>query len=105
MGTRLDFSTAFHPQIDGQSKRTIQVSEDMLQACILDFCGNWDEYLPLTEFAYNNSFQASIGMALFEALYGKPCRSLVCWVEAGEATILGPQLVQETTEKIKLIKQ
>ena len=77
----------------------------MLRACILDFRGNWDEYLPLAEFAYNNSFQASIGMAPYEALYGRPCRSPVCWTEAGEASLLGPQLVQETTEKVKLIKQ
>jgi len=77
----------------------------MLRACVLDFRGNWDDHLPLAEFAYNNSFQASIGMAPYEALYGRPCRSPVCWTETGEASLLGPQLVQETTEKVKLIKQ
>ena len=83
MGTRLNLSSAFHPQTDGQSERTIQILEDMLRACVLDFRGNWDEYLPLAEFAYNNSFQASIGMAPYEALYGRPSKSPVCWTEAG----------------------
>ncbi|RVW77095.1 Transposon Ty3-I Gag-Pol polyprotein [Vitis vinifera] len=75
LGTKLSFSTAFHPQTDGQSERVIQVLEDLLRACILDLQGNWDDHLPLVEFAYNNSFQASIGMAPFEALYGRKCRS------------------------------
>lgn len=105
MGTSLCFRTAFHPQTDGQSERTIQTLEDMLRACVMDFDGSWEKHLPLVEFAYNNSFQASIGMAPYEALYRRPCRSPVCWIEVGEATLLGPDLVQETTEKIKLIRQ
>ncbi|WP_163014109.1 DDE-type integrase/transposase/recombinase, partial [Streptomyces sp. S1] len=71
MGTKLTFSTAFHPQTDGQSERTIQTLEDMLRACVMDFKGTWDKKLPLIEFSYNNSFQASIGMAPYEALYGR----------------------------------
>ncbi|KAL0551618.1 hypothetical protein IC582_010707 [Cucumis melo] len=82
MGTRLDFSTAFHPQTDGQTERLNQVLEDMLQACALEFPGSWDSHLHLMEFAYNNSYQATIGMAPFEALYGKCCRSPVCWVRS-----------------------
>ncbi|KAA0038844.1 pol protein [Cucumis melo var. makuwa] len=78
MGTRLDFSTAFHPQTDGQTERLNQVLEDMLRACALEFPGSWDSHLHLMEFAYNNSYQATIGMAPFEALYGKCCRSPVC---------------------------
>ena len=74
----MSFSTAFHPQTDGQSERVIQVLEDLLRACILDLQGNWDDHLPLVEFAYNNSFQASIGMTPFEALYGRKCRSPIC---------------------------
>ena len=70
MGTKLLFSTAFHPQTDGQSERTIQTLEDMLRAYALDFGGRWDEHLYLVEFAYNNSYQATIQMAPFEALYG-----------------------------------
>ncbi|TYJ99748.1 putative 3-hydroxyisobutyrate dehydrogenase-like 3 [Cucumis melo var. makuwa] len=81
--TRLDFSTAFHPQTDGQTERLNQVLEDMLRACVLEFSGSWDSYLHLMEFAYNNSYQATIDMAPFEALYGKCCRSPVCWGEVG----------------------
>ena len=104
LGTKLEMSTAFHPQTDGQSERVVQIVEDMLRACILDFQGSWDVHLPLCEFAYNNSYQASIRMAPYEALYGRPCRSPMCWVEAGETALLGPQLVEETTEKIRIIK-
>ena len=78
MGTRLMMSTAFHPQTDGQSERTIQVLEDMLRACVLDHKGSWEEHLPLVEFAYNNSYQVSIQMEPYEALYGRPCRSPLC---------------------------
>ena len=77
LGTKLSFNTAFHPQTDGQSKRVIQVLEYLLRACTLDLKGNWDDYLPLVEFSYNNSFQASIGMTPFEGLYGRKCLSPV----------------------------
>ena len=105
LGTKLSFSTAFHPQIDGQSERVIQVLEDLLRACALDLKGNWDDYLPLVEFAYNNSFQASIEIAPFEALYGRRCRSPVCWDDVGEKKLLGSELVQLTIEKVSLIKE
>ncbi|KAL0550001.1 hypothetical protein IC582_014497 [Cucumis melo] len=104
MGTRLDFSTAFHPQTDGQTERLNQVLEDMLRACALEFPGNWDSHLHLMEFAYNNSYQATIGMAPFEALYGKCCRSPVCWGEVGEQRLMGPELVQSTNEAIQKIR-
>ena len=78
LGTKLTFSTAYHPQTDGQSERTIHILENMLRACVLDFKRSWERQLPLIEFAYNNSYQASIEMAPFEALYGRPCRSPVC---------------------------
>ncbi|XP_055960308.1 uncharacterized protein LOC130015005 [Mercurialis annua] len=81
LGSRLDFSTAFHPQTDGQSERTIQTLEDMLRMCVLDFQGSWDTHLPLIEFSYNNSYHASIEMAPYEALYGRKCRSPICWEE------------------------
>lgn len=84
MGTRLDLSTAFHLQTDGQTERVNQIVEDMLRACAMDFHGDWDRQLPLAEFSYNNSYQASIQMAPYEALYGRPCRSPVCWSEVGE---------------------
>ncbi|KAL5835872.1 hypothetical protein ACOSQ3_015424 [Xanthoceras sorbifolium] len=78
LGTRLNFSTAFHPQTDGQSERVIQVLEDMLRSCIINFEGSWVDHLPLIEFAYNNSFQTSIAMAPYEALYGRKCRTPLC---------------------------
>ncbi|KAL4038317.1 hypothetical protein IC575_001931 [Cucumis melo] len=104
MGTRLDFSTAFHPQTDGQTERLNQVLEDMLRACALEFLGSWDSHLHLMEFAYNNSYQATIGMAPFEALYEKCCRSPVCLGEVGEQRLMGPELVQSTNEAIQKIR-
>ena len=98
-------STTFHPQTDGQSERTIQVLEDMLQACVLDHKGSWEEHLPLVEFAYNNNYQASIQMASYEALYGRPCRSLLCWTEVGESSITGPDLIRDISEKVSMIRQ
>ncbi|GJX41673.1 putative nucleotidyltransferase, ribonuclease H [Tanacetum coccineum] len=105
LGTSLDMSTAYHPETDGQSERTIQTLEDMLRACVIDFGNGWIKHLPLVEFSYNNSYHASIKAAPFEALYGRKCRSPVCWAEVGEAQLTGPDLVQETTEKIIQIKQ
>ncbi|XP_043811986.1 uncharacterized protein LOC122723547, partial [Manihot esculenta] len=105
MGTRLDFSTAFHPQTDGQSERTIQTIEDMLRMCVLDFGGSWRQHLPLVEFAYNNSHHASIGMAPYEALYGRKCRTPVCWEEVGEKTLAGPELVEITSKLVPIIRE
>ncbi|KAG8492987.1 hypothetical protein CXB51_010205 [Gossypium anomalum] len=104
LGTRLDFSTAFHPQTDGQSERVIQVLEDMLRGCIIDFRGSWEDYLPLAEFAYNNSYQPSIQIAPYEALYGRRCRRPTCWTELGERQVLGPELVAATEGKHKEIE-
>ncbi|KAL8134287.1 hypothetical protein AgCh_009360 [Apium graveolens] len=104
-GTRLNFSTAYHPQTDGQSERTIQTLEDMLRACALEWTGDWDKYLYLVEFAYNNSWPASIGMPPFEALYGRRCRAPSCWDEVGERVIEGPELVGITNEKVEKVKE
>ncbi|KAI3819334.1 hypothetical protein L1987_13161 [Smallanthus sonchifolius] len=104
LGTQLNLSTAYHPQTDGQSERTIQTLEDMLRACVIDFKRNWDLHLPLVEFSYNNSYHTSINMAPFEALYGRKCRSPICWTEIGESQITGPELIQETSDKIMLIR-
>ncbi|GJT19478.1 putative reverse transcriptase domain-containing protein [Tanacetum coccineum] len=105
LGTDISMSTAYHPETDGQSERTIQTLEDMLRACVIDFGKGWVKHLPLAEFSYNNSYHASIKAAPYEALYGRKCRSPVCWAEVGEAQLTGPELIQETTEKIILIKQ
>ncbi|GJV25332.1 putative reverse transcriptase domain-containing protein [Tanacetum coccineum] len=98
-------STAYHPQTDGQSERTIQTLEDMLRACVIDFGNGWVRHLPLVEFSYNNSCHASIKAAPFEALYGQKCRSPICWAEVGEVQLTGTKIVQETTEKVIQIKQ
>jgi hypothetical protein len=105
MGTTLAMSTAYHPQTDGQTERVNQILEDLLRACVIDFGGSWEDHLPLVEFSYNNSYQASIRMAPYEALYGRPCRSPGCWTEVGEKLLLGPEIIQETTEKITLIRE
>ncbi|GJV72624.1 reverse transcriptase domain-containing protein [Tanacetum coccineum] len=105
LGTKLHMSTAYHPETDGQSERTIQTLEDMLRACVMDFGGSWDTHLPLVEFSYNNSYHTSIKCAPFEALYGRKCRSPVIWTEVGESQLIGPEIVQETTEKIIQIKE
>ncbi|GJS92273.1 reverse transcriptase domain-containing protein [Tanacetum coccineum] len=105
LGMRLDMSTAYHPQTDGQSERTIQTLEDMLRACIIDFGGSWDAHLPLAKFSYNNSYHSSIRCAPFEALYRRKCRSPVLWAEIGESSLIGPELVQEMTDKVVLIKE
>ena len=105
MGIELSFNTTFHPQTDGQSERVIQVVEDMLRACMLDFKENWSNHLPLVEFAYNNSYQVSIGMTPYEAFYGRPCRSPTCWLEAGESSLFGPKIDRENTENIQLIRE
>ena len=103
LGTILDLSTAFHPETDGQLERMIQILKDMLCACMLDFGDSWDQYLPLAEFAYNNSYQSSIQMAPFEALYGRCCRSPIEWFEVGEPRLVCPDLIQEVVEKVKII--
>ncbi|KAI3784348.1 hypothetical protein L1987_43446 [Smallanthus sonchifolius] len=105
LGTRLNLSTAYYPQTDGQSERTIQTLEDMLRSCVIDFGGSWDQHLPLIEFSYNNSYHTSIKCAPFEALHGRKCQSPVCWTEIGDAQITGPELIQETTDKILQIQE
>nr|GEX92656.1 putative reverse transcriptase domain, ribonuclease H-like domain, aspartic peptidase domain protein [Tanacetum cinerariifolium] len=83
--TRLDMSTAYHPQIDGQSEQTIMTLEDMLRAYGIDFGSSWDTHLPLAKFSYNNSYHLSIRCSPFEALYGRKCRPPVLWAEIRES--------------------
>ncbi|GJX03527.1 putative reverse transcriptase domain-containing protein [Tanacetum coccineum] len=101
---RHDLSTAYHPQTDGQSERTIETLEDMLRACVIDFGNGWDRHLPLLEFSCNNCYHTSIKAAPFEALYGRKCRFPVCWAEVGEAQLTRPEIIHETTEKIFKIR-
>ena len=105
LSTRLNFSTAFHPQTDGQSEREIQVLEDMLRSCVIDYEGSWDRHIPLVEFVYNNSFQSSTRMTAYEALYGRKCRTPLCWTELSEKKVISPDLIQETEEKVKMIRE
>ncbi|GJX07235.1 putative reverse transcriptase domain-containing protein [Tanacetum coccineum] len=105
LGTQLDMSTAYHPQTDGQSERTIQTLEDMLRACVIDFRKGWDRHLPLVEFSYNNSYHTSIKAAPFEALYGRKFRSPVYWAEVRDAQLTSLEIIHETTEKIIQIKK
>ncbi|GJV84262.1 putative reverse transcriptase domain, ribonuclease H-like domain, aspartic peptidase domain protein [Tanacetum coccineum] len=105
LGTQLDMSTAYHPETDRQSERTIQTLEDMLRACVIDFGKGWEKDLPLVEFSYNNSYHVSIKAAPFEALYGRKCRSPVCWAEVGDVQLTGSEIIHETIEKIVQIRQ
>jgi hypothetical protein len=105
MGTKLDMSVVFHPQIDGQSERTIQTLEDMLCACMLSWKGNWEDHLTLAEFAYNNGYHASIKMAPYESLYGRKCISLLCWEVPSERLLVGPNWIQQTHDKVHHIRQ
>ncbi|GJR06405.1 putative reverse transcriptase domain-containing protein [Tanacetum coccineum] len=98
-------STAYHPQTDSQSERTIQTLEDMLCACVIDFEKGWDRHLLLVEFSYNNSYHTSIKAATYEELYGHKCRSPICWAEVGDVQLTGPEIVHEMIEKIFQIKK
>jgi hypothetical protein len=105
LGTKLIRSSAYHPQTDGQTERVNQILEDMLRACAIDCGKNWDKYLSLAEFAYNNSYQSSLKMAPFEALYGRRCRTPLNWSQPREREIFGPDLVTEAERKVKLIRK
>jgi hypothetical protein len=105
MGTTLNYSTAFHPHTDGQTERVNQVLEDMLRACALTYGTNWESSLPLAEFSYNNSFQASLRMAPFEALYGRKCTTPLAWSEVGERALFGPAIIEEAEEKVEKVRE
>jgi len=104
LGSKLTTSSAYNPQTDGQSERTIQSLEDLLRMCVPDHLGAWDEVLLLIEFTYNNSFLASISMAPYEAVYGRKCRTPLCWYQDGEAVLVGPELLEQTTKKVRMVR-
>ncbi|CAN6444767.1 unnamed protein product [Victoria cruziana] len=104
LDTRLKMSSAFHPQTDGKSERTILTIEDRLRACILEWQGEWDRHLPLVEFAYNNSHHASIGMAPFEALYGRLCHTPRYWSDIADAKHEDPLVLQHYADQVQLIR-
>ncbi|KAI3723563.1 hypothetical protein L2E82_35235 [Cichorium intybus] len=105
LGIRLHFSTAYHPQTDEQSERMIQTLEDMLRACVIDFGGSWDSHLPLAEFYNNNSYHASIGRVPFEMLYGRKCRTPICWGEVGQRVLGSTEVVLKTIELIQKVRE
>jgi transposase InsO family protein len=105
MGTTLTFSTAYHPQTGGQTERVNQILGDMLRACTIIYGKDWEPCLPFVEFSYNNSFQASIGMSPFEALYGRSCRTPLNWSESKERQYFGLEFVNEAEEKVRTIRE
>ena len=104
LGTQLDMSTTFHPQIDNQSERMIQVLEDMLRACVIDFGARWDRHLPLAQFSCKNSYHSSIQMAPFEAFYGRRCRSPIGWFDSAEMDSLDTDLLRDAMEQVRMIQ-
>jgi hypothetical protein len=104
LGTRLLRSSAYHPQTDGQTERVNQVLEDMLRACVISFPEKWDDCLRFAEFSYNNSYQESIRMAPFQALYGKKCRTPLNWVEVGDRGHFGLDLIKEARDQVRVIQ-
>ena len=105
LGTHLKFSSAYHPQIDGQTKRSNQILKDMLRACALQDQFGWDKRLPYAEFSYNNSYQASLKMSPFEALYGRNCRTPLHWDQPGERQVFGPDILLEAEENIRMVRE
>jgi hypothetical protein len=105
LGTQLIRSSSYHPQTDGQTERINQILDDMLRASILHFDKSWDMCLTLAEFSYNNSYQANLKMAPFDALYGRGCRTPLNWSKAGERSLFGPELVKEAEERVQVIRE
>ena len=100
LGTRLDYSSAYHPQIDGQTERVNQILEDMLRAYALTYGKDWEKSLSFAEFSYNNSYQASLKMSPFEALYGRKCQTPLMWSRVGERSLFGPDMIKEAEEQV-----
>jgi hypothetical protein len=105
MGTKLNYSTTFHPQTDGQTERVHQVLEDLLRACVLTYGSDWEKSLSYAEFSYNNGYQASLKMAPFEALYGRKCRTPLMWSEVGERTFFGPAASEDSSEQAEKLRR
>jgi hypothetical protein len=104
-GTNLNFSIAYHPELDGQIERVNQVIEDMLRMYVMDKPSKWEDYLHLVKFAYNNRYQTSIKMSPFEALYGRKCNTPVRWDNPIDRAVVGPDLLREMEEQMIKIKQ
>jgi hypothetical protein len=105
MDTKLNFSSAYHPQTDGQTERTNQILEDMLRACALKYGKSWDKSLPYAEFSYNNSYQASIKMSPYEALYGCQCRTPLFWSQTGESQVFGLEVLKDAEKQVQMVRE
>jgi hypothetical protein len=105
LDTQLNFSSAYHPQTDGQTKRVNQILKDMLRACALQYGRSWDKSLPYAEFSYNNSYQESLKMAPFEMLYGRRCRTPLFWSETGDRKVFEPVILQEAERQVRMVRE
>jgi hypothetical protein len=105
LGTNLKFSSAYHLQTDGQTDRTNQILKDMLRACALQDNLGWDKRLPYADFSYNNSYQASLKMPPFQALYRKNCRTPLHWDQPGERQVFGPDIFLEAEKNIRMVRE
>jgi hypothetical protein len=105
MDTKLNFSSAYHPQTDGQTERTNQILEDMLRACALKYRKSWDKSPPYAEFSYNNSYQASIKMTPYEALYGRQCRTPLFWSQTGESQVFRPEVLKDAEKQDQMVRE
>ena len=105
MDTKLCFSTAYHPQTDGQTERTNQVLEDMLRACAIRYGTSCDKCLPYAEFSYYNSYQASLEKSPFEALYGRKCRTPLYWDQVGEKQVFEPEIIEDAEQLVQVVRE
>jgi hypothetical protein len=105
LDTQLRFSSAYHPQTNGQTERVNQILEDMLRVCALQYGRSWHRSLSYAEFSYNNSYQESLKMAPFEMLYGRRCRTLLFWNETGERKVFGPDILEEAEKQVRMVKE
>jgi hypothetical protein len=105
MDTKLNFSSTYRPQTDGQTEWTNHILEDMLRACTLKYGQSWNKSISYAEFSYNNSYQASIKMAPFEALYGWQCRTPLFWSQTGESQVFGPKVLKDVVRQVHMIRE
>jgi hypothetical protein len=105
MDTKLNFSSAYHSQTDGQTERTNQILENMLRAYALKYRKSWDKSLPYTEFSYNNSYQASIQMAPYEALYGRQCRTVLFWSQTRESQVFRLEVMKDAEKQVQMVHE
>jgi transposase InsO family protein len=105
LDTKLCFSSAYHPQTDGQTGRVNQILEDMLRACALQYGRSWDKSLLYVEFSYNNSYQEILKVTPFELLYGHRCQTLLFWSEAGERKVFGLDILQEAKKQVHMVRE